>query len=104
MLATTSVQNFFMCGNTEFMIINCTLASCLCVKLGLSHWEKPGADENICTHQMLLERLGARGMWKNWMGEFHLNLRSDNLKEKDHFEDLVAGDRIILKCIFKEQG
>ena len=38
------------------------------------------------------------------MGEFHLNLRSDNLKEKDHFEDLVAGDRIILKCIFKEQG
>ena len=34
------------------------------------------------------------------MGELHLNLRSDNLKEKDHLEDLVAGDRIILICIF----
>jgi len=38
------------------------------------------------------------------MGVFHLNLRSDKLKEKDHFEDPVGGDRIILKCIFKEQG
>ena len=39
------------------------------------------------------------------MGDFHLNLRSDNLKERDNFEELVAGDRIIrvLKCIFKEK-
>ena len=37
------------------------------------------------------------------MGELHLNLRSDNLKERDDFEDLAAGDRIILKRIFKEQ-
>jgi hypothetical protein len=59
--------------------------------------------EDICApHPILLDRLGARDMWKNWCGEFHSDLRSDNLKERDHFEDLVAGDKIILKRIFKE--
>jgi hypothetical protein len=104
MLATTSVRNVLYVKIESWWYITVfSLVVFVGVKLVLSHWEKPGAEENVCTYQILLEEMGAPGMWKHWMGEFHLNVRSDNLKERDHFDDIAAGDRIILKCVFKEQ-
>jgi len=34
----------------------------------------------------------------------HIKIRLENLEERDHFEELVIGQRIILKkCILKKQ-
>jgi hypothetical protein len=67
MFAATSVQNFLYVEiESKWYKTVFSLVVCVGVKLGLSRQEKPGALEDICApHPILLDRLGARDMWKN---------------------------------------
>jgi len=44
------------------------------------------------------------GVWHVWWGlEVHTGFRWGQLRDRDHSENLVVHERIILKCIFKGQ-